>query len=216
MYALNCTWKYQAAICPAIYAPSQAPTMRTHTFTDTRGPSEPSSIDGNRCHSGIATNATDASRGCGGTADTRIAVIVPSWSCDSAHSQQSIVTTSLSVQSTYRKERLEVFVPGHHAVIPISTFKLLRRACYVALVPDCIATITVHACASNVDGSIVVEAAQATGLAALAVPERRVGSLEIGQSFPRGRARGTSLRIASQIAENVARQCGRTRDTYWA
>lgn len=78
------------------------------------------------------------------------------------------------------------------------------------LIPDSIATIAVHACASNVDGSIVVEIAQSTGLAALTITERRVGGLEIAQSFARSRTRSASLRVASQVAEDVAWQCGRT------
>ena len=52
------------------------------------------------------------------------------------------------------------------------------------LVPNSVATITVHACTSHVDGPVVVEVAQSTGLAALAVPERRVRGLETAQSFP--------------------------------
>ena len=84
------------------------------------------------------------------------------------------------------------------------------------LVPDSIAAITVHACTSDIDSAKVVEVAQPTSRATLAVSECRVRSLEVAQSFSSGRTRGAHMRIASQVAVDVARQCGRTSNTCWA
>lgn len=81
LYAWNYTSNYRAAIRYVIYAPSQAPII-----ADTNESSESSGVNGNRCHSGVPTNATDASWGCSGTTETRIAIVVSSWSGDSAHS----------------------------------------------------------------------------------------------------------------------------------
>lgn len=86
----------------------------------------------------------------------------------------------------------------------------------IELVPYGIAAIAVHACTSDVDGAKVIEIAQPAGFATLAVPERRVRRLEAAQRFPGSRARGTSLRIASQIAEDITWQCGRAGNACWA
>jgi len=75
-------------------------------FARTREDSESSSVDGDRCHSGVPTNATDTSRSCSGTAEARVAIVVSGWSSDSAHSQECIATLGLLVQSIYRKECL--------------------------------------------------------------------------------------------------------------
>lgn len=100
--------KASSCLSPIIYASSQSPTMQAPVFADASEFSEPSSIYGNRCHSGVPTNATDASWGCSSsTTETRIAVVVASWSSYSAHSEKCVATRGSSVQSTDCKELLE-------------------------------------------------------------------------------------------------------------
>jgi hypothetical protein len=69
-----------------------------------------------------------------------------------------------------------------------------------------VAAITVYARTPDIHRPKVVEVPQAADVAALFISKSRVRVLEARQCFPSGRARCTSLCIASNVAEYVPGQ----------